>query len=132
MTQHLLAYEAGAGNSAGTNTPPAFRVAEKLRRPLSTLLGAAAFRALLARALALAKARVPGLGGLQVKPDGALEGLIDDRTPEAGAPVIAQLLSLLGLFIGEDITLRLVVDIWPELSPFDVEPYGESGNDPTR
>jgi hypothetical protein len=133
IAQQLLAYEAGAGNPSGANTPAAFRVFEKLRRSISTLAGATGFRVLLSRALTLAKAQVPGLGAVQVKPDGSLEGLNelrDDQAPEAGAMVIAQLLGLLGVLIGEDLMLRLMVDVWPDLSAFDAEPYGESGNDP--
>jgi hypothetical protein len=135
IAQQLLAYEAGAGNPSEAKTPAACRVSEKLRRPIGTLAGASGFRVLLSRALTLAKAQVPGLGVVQVKPDGSLEGLselYDDQTPEAGALVIAQLLGLLGVFIGENLMLRLVVDVWPDLPAFDTEPHGESGNDPTR
>src|SRR5687768_5273625 len=103
IAQQLLAYEAGAGNPSEANTPAAFRVSEKLRRPISTLAGASGFRVLLSRALTLAKAQVPGFGAVQVKPDGSLEGLSElcnDQVPEAGVLVIAQLLGLLGVFIG--------------------------------
>jgi hypothetical protein len=58
---------------------------------------------------------------VQVGADGSLKGL-DERGPqedkdmsmEGGAILIAQLLGLLLLFIGEGITLRLVQDVWPE------------------
>ena len=135
IAQQLLAYEAGGGTPSEANAAAAFRVSEKLRQPISTLAGASGFRALLSRALTLAKAQVPGLGAVQVKLDGSLEGLnepCDDQVPEAGVLVIAQLLGLLGVFIGENLMLRLVVDVWPELPAFDAEPHGESGNDPTR
>jgi hypothetical protein len=135
IAQHLLAREAGAGNSAEANAAVAFRVAEKLRRPLSTLVGATGFHALLARALVLTKAQVPGLDALQVAPDGSLDGLgvvPDHRASEAGAALIAQILALLAVFIGEDLMLRLLDDVWPDLSSFDVESYGESKSDPTR
>jgi hypothetical protein len=134
IAQQLLAYEAGADNPSEANTPAAFRVSEKLRRSISTLAGATGFRVLLSRALTLAKAQVPGLAAVQVKPDGSLEGLSELRgaqAPEAGALVIAQLLGLLGVLIGENLMLRLVVDVWPDLPAVDAEPYGESGNDAT-
>lgn len=135
VAKQLLAYEGGAGNPSEANSPAAFRVSEKLRRSISTLAGATGFRVLLSRALTLAKAQVPGLGAVQVKPDGSLEGLSelrDDQAPEAGAMVIAQLLGLLGVLIGETLMLHLVVGVWPDLPAFDAETYGESGNDPTR
>ena len=134
IAQHLLACEARGRNPGDDNAPPAFRVAEKLRRPLSTLVGATGFRALLARAVTLAKAQAPGLGALQVTPDGSLDGLSEipnGHAPEAGAAVIAQILGLLGVFIGEELTVRLLSDIWPDLSAVETESHGVSKSDPT-
>jgi hypothetical protein len=123
LAQGLLAYEAARDNPSGTNMPAGFRVAEKLRRPLSTLAGSSGFRSLLARALTLAKARVPGLSAVQVKPDGSLEGLSglgnQDQAAEAGVILIAQLLGLLVTFIGESLMLSLVLDAWPDFPVFD-------------
>jgi hypothetical protein len=131
----LLAYEAGAGKPSDVNIPAAIRVCEKLRRPLSTLAGSTGFRALLGRALTLAKAQDPHLGAVRVQPDGSLDGLSAPRSNEdgqAGLALIAQLLGLLNAFIGPDLTLRLVADVWPELPAFEAEEDRESGNDPTR
>src|ERR1019366_1146674 len=133
IAQRLVAYEAGAGNPSEANTPAAARVAEKLRRSISTLAGNSGWLALLSRALTLAKAQVPELGPVQVRTDGSLEGLNElraNQAPEAGALIITQLLGLLGLLIGEYLTRRLVADVWPDLPAFDAEPYRESGNDP--
>lgn len=135
IAHHLIAHEGREGNPAEASAVPALLVSEKLRRPLSTLVGATGFRALLARALALTKAQVPGLGALQIKPDGSLDGLGevgDDQRSEAGALVIAQLLVLLDVFIGDTLTQRLLADIWPDLPAFDVEAYGETSNDSPR
>jgi hypothetical protein len=71
LAQGLLGYESAAGNSSEEKTPAVFRVLEKLRRSLSTLAGATGFRALLARALTLAKVHVSILSAVQVKPDGS-------------------------------------------------------------
>lgn len=98
--------------------PAAFHVSEKLRHPLSALMGAIGFRALLARALTLAKAQLPSLNAVQVKRDGSLEGLNglrNDEAAEASVTLIAQLLGLLGTFIGENLMLRLVRDMWPDV-----------------
>jgi hypothetical protein len=130
----LLAYEAGAGKPSDVNIPAAIRVCEKLRRPLSTLAGSTGFRALLGRALTLAKAQDPHLGGARVQPDGSLEGLSEPRNNEdgqGGVELIAQLLGLLSAFIGPDLTMRLVADVWPDLPVFKAEEDGENGNDPT-
>jgi hypothetical protein len=119
--QQLLAYEAAAHNPSELNMAAVFRVFEALRRPLSTLAGASGFRALLVRALMLAKAQVPSLSAVHVKPDGSLEGLSNLRNEdaEAGVVLIAQLLGLLVAFIGESLMLRILLDVWPGFTIFD-------------
>jgi hypothetical protein len=132
MARHLLARETCAGDSPQSNVQGTFRVAEKLRHPLSTLVGATGFRALLARAVALARVQDPELGGLQVMPDGSLDGLSEvsngHPAPDAGA-VIAEILGLLEAFVGEELTVRLLADVWPDLPAFEAQPHGESRND---
>ena len=71
-------------------------------------------------ALALAGDEVPWLRGVKVKPDGTLSKLEDlparpdpDALLEGRVVLLAQLLGLLVAFIGEDLTLRLVREIWP-------------------
>jgi hypothetical protein len=134
--RQLLAHEAGAGKPSDVTIPAAIRVCEKLRRPLSTLAGASGFHALLGRALTLAKAQDPHLVGTRVQPDGSLESFGEPRNNDggqAGLALIAQLLGLLDAFIGQDLTLRLVADVWPDLPVIEAaEPDGESENDPTR
>ena len=123
LAQRLLIYEAAGDNLSEANMPVVLRVSEKLRRPLSTLAGSSGFRSLLTRALTLAKAQVPGLSAVQIKPDGSLEGLSDlgnqDQAAEAGVILIAQLLGLLVTFIGESLMLSLVLDAWPDFPVFD-------------
>ncbi|HUQ91025.1 MAG TPA: hypothetical protein VM120_05030 [Bryobacteraceae bacterium] len=114
----LLDYE--AANPGDVNIPAVLCVSEKLRRPLSTLMGNTGFRSLMARSLTLAKAQVPGLDAVQVTPDGSLEGLSDpsnnDQHAQTGAMLIAQLLELLVTFIGEGLMLSLVLDAWPDFT----------------
>lgn len=131
----LLVYEVRAGEASGENIPAVVRVSEKLRRPLSTIAGSTGFRALLGRALVLAKAQDPGLAAVRVQQDGSLDGLselLDDENRPAGVALIAHLLGLLDGFIGTDLALRLVLDVWPDLPGFEVEALrgesnGESG-----
>jgi hypothetical protein len=128
--RQLLAHEAGSGKPSEGNIPAAIRVAEKLRRPLSTLAGTTGFRALLGRALTLAKAQDSNLQAVRVEPDGSLHGLTELRNNEhaqAGVALIAQLLGLLDGFIGPDLTLLLIADVWPDLPASEAEADGESG-----
>jgi hypothetical protein len=88
---------------------------------------------LLVRALTLAKGQVHGLGAMQVKPDGSLDGFIDPGnlipSPGAGVMLIAELLDLLGTFVGEAFTLRLVLDAWPGFPVLDTESWSKSDHD---
>ena len=71
VAQQLLAFEAAAGNTADAQeVPPVVRVCDKLRRPLSRLMGVAGFRSLLVRALALATDEVRWLKAVHVTTDG--------------------------------------------------------------
>ncbi|MGD0443576.1 MAG: hypothetical protein ABSA39_06530 [Edaphobacter sp.] len=114
LAQRLLAHEAVDAGGAVPDTQAVCRVCDKLRRPLTTLAGAAGFRSLLARALTLAKQESPVLGAWEVKPDGSLQSLSGEAA-QAGAVLIAQLIGLMITFIGESLTLRLLHDVWPDL-----------------
>jgi len=121
LAQRLLAYENAAGENSEPTESAAFRVCAKLRRPLITLAGVAGFRSLLSRALMLARAEAPSLSAVQVAADGSLKGLDElasqtgkKQARDGGAILIAQLIGLLLIFIGEGLTLRLVQDVWPE------------------
>ena len=123
FAERLIGHETRKNKSSETKTPAACRVAEKLRPHLATLMGNVGFRALLSRALALANAEVPWLRAVHVRADGSLEGLDElgaqvdpDEIFEGCVALLAQLLGLLVAFIGEDLTLRLVREVWPKLS----------------
>jgi hypothetical protein len=101
---------------------PTLRVYEKLRQSLGELVGVAGFYSLASRALALAKPEAPSLNAVQVSGDGALKGLgeietqIDmnkDSAGEEGIILIARLLGLLRIFLGEVLTLSLLRNVWP-------------------
>ena len=112
-----------AQESKGGKSPALFLVCEKLRPHLSTLMGSAGFRALLTRALVLALPEMPWLQAAHVKADGALGGL-DELEAQIGAKefaggsveLLAQLFGLLTAFIGENLTLRLLREAWPNVS----------------
>jgi hypothetical protein len=139
LAQRLLAYEAAILNRSEDTAPVVIRVTEKLRASLTRLAGAAGFRALLARAVTLAKmhaADTCGIDVIQVMPNGSLEGLnalpTDGDAAAVGLLLIAQLLELLVVFIGEDLVLRLLSDAWPNLSLVDAGVQQEQKHDPTR
>jgi len=89
-------------------------VCDKLRRPITTLAGAAGFRSLLARALTLAKRESPVLNTWEVQADGSLLGL-NGEAAQSGDVLIAHLIGLLITFVGESLTLRLLHDVWIDL-----------------
>ena len=76
----------------------------------------------MARTLALANADFPWLRAVHVKTEGSLAGLDElgaqvdpDDIAKGCAVLLAEMLGLLVAFIGEDLTLRLVRDVWPNL-----------------
>jgi hypothetical protein len=121
---HLIAQDAKSKNASRSGPAASFPVIERLRAPLTNLMGGAGFSALISRSLALATADIPALRGVQLKADGVWEGLeaIEaqlgvDGFLEARVVVLAQLLGLLVAFVGEALTLRLMAEIWPNLPP---------------
>jgi len=134
LAHRLLAYEVVEANISEPSEPAALRVYEKLRQSLSAFAGVAAFESLAFRALTQAKTEAPGLWAARVAPDGALQGLgqsldeledqididkgLADEFPadEGGIILIARLLGLLLIFLGETLTLSLLRVTWPEAS----------------
>jgi hypothetical protein len=138
IAKRLIAYEAGGNKPGATKNPVEFSACEKLRPNLATLMGSGGFRALLSRALALTQAEVPSLHGVHVKADGTLEWVETDhaqRDPdelfEGRVVLLAQLLGLLVAFIGEDLTLRLVREVWPK-AKLDGLDFGTEGKNEKR
>src|SRR5450631_2833387 len=76
----LINYETPGNSSSETTNTAIFPVTDRLRPHLATLMGNGGFRALLARALALASAEVAWLREIRVGADGTLDGL---ETPHA-------------------------------------------------
>ncbi len=120
LARRLLDDEAAAEKTSLSTESAVPRVYEKLRRNLCALAGIAGFRSLAARALTLAKAKASSLGAMRVTADGSLEGIGETalegdghRAAEDGVILLAELLGLLHLFIGEALTLRLLRDVWP-------------------
>ena len=118
----LIAYETRGNRSSVTKAPVACLVIDKLRPQLAMLMGNIGFRALLSRTLALSNTEFPWLRAVHVKAEGSLEGLDElgaqvnpDEISKGCLVLLAQMLGLLVTFIGEDLTLRLVQEVWPKL-----------------
>ncbi len=127
LARRLLIYESEAGKSPEPGTSPALRVFEKLRQSLNAFAGVAGFYSLASRALALARSEDPRLREARVTEDGTLEGLSEtehqndfdkgaggEPPSEAGVILIARLLGLLHVFLGEALTASLLRITWPE------------------
>jgi len=123
FARRLMALEAAVNKNSDSKTPATFHVCEKLRPSLATMMGNAGFQALLSYALALAIKEVACLRAVHVNVDGSLEGLVElkeqvdpERIIEGKIVLIAQLLGLMVVFIGEGLTVRLVCEVWPKVS----------------
>jgi hypothetical protein len=133
FAKQLIACETKGNDSSETTASVAFPVPEKLRLSLMVLVGTSGFRALISRALALAAVEVRWLRAVQVRTDGAFEGveaLHEQMDPaefiEGRIVVLAQLLGLLVAFIGGNMTSRLVREIWPQISLGGLD-FGKGG-----
>ena len=123
----LLNYEAVSAKSSESLESATLRVYEKLRQSLSGVAGVAAFESLAFRALTQAKSEAPSLWAVKVTEDGSLQGLgedepqidmdkdLADKFPagDGGIVLIARLLGLLLIFLGEASTLSLLRNAWP-------------------
>lgn len=133
FARRLIALEAARGESTGAVDGGAGRVCDRLRVPLARLAGAAGFRSLLSRAVALAKSEVDSLNPVQVREDGSLEGFAGDSPGagpggDGGAAIVAHLLGLMVTFIGESLTRQLVRDAWPDAATDETN--GRAGGHP--
>jgi len=122
LAHSLLEYEAATGNNSEPMESPTLRVYEKLRSSVGEFVGSAAFQALASRALTLARPETPSLSAAWITEDGSLRGqgeienqfdIDNDEAGEGGIILIARLLGLLRLFLGEAMTLNLLRNAWP-------------------
>jgi hypothetical protein len=129
FAERLLDCETSGDNEhRASDLPATFRVCEKLRGNLVCLMGRSGFAALLTRALVLAGVEISWLRTVRTKADGSLDGLEEIRVrlpaeqiAEGGVVLVARLLGLLVVFVGEDLTRQLLRRHWPTLSVEDLE-----------
>lgn len=122
FAKFLVAYETNGKRNSAPNQPASFHACEKLRAHLITLMGIGGYRSLLARALALAGRDVPWLRTMVVTANGTVEEseelhphLADGELFEGRVALLTQLLGLLVIFVGQELTVRLAREVWPDI-----------------
>ena len=124
LVRRLLQHEAGGARDPESLAAAVDRACGKLSAELETLVGRGGVAALLGRAVNLTKREFPFLAGVRLQMDAppsfeALHESLQGRSPaEADAASVALLANLMGLLInllGEDLGLRPVVNVWPNV-----------------
>lgn len=125
--RRLLAYEAGENKSSGIQTPAAFLGCQKLRLHLATYMGNTSFHSLLSNARTGRRECCPaargtgqggwGFGRIPGASGATRLGQILRRWSGAARPI-----GLLVDFIGANLTLRLVREVWPKVSRNGLDP----------
>jgi len=127
LARWLLEEELSGRQGPDALVEAAERACQKLSGRVATLVTTTGYRALFARALFLTRAEFPFLSAVQVGaiPENCFDGLRDGVSSVTGAElrdglaaVLAGIMGLLATFIGDDLTVRLVRDVWPA-APFD-------------
>lgn len=127
LASRLLKHEASGSTTPDEKAAAAQRSCGKLARVLTRSIGADGFHVLTAQALRRAKAEVPFLQDLEIEiqEDGCptgLDTLAQRRTPaefdSALVAILANIIWLLNVFIGSDLTLRQIRRAWPDF-PLD-------------
>jgi hypothetical protein len=116
LARWLLAQEMEGRPKAKTPLEGTQRVTTKLSTGITLLVSSDGYRALLGRALYLARAEYSLLDGVRVgTSDFSLEGLRETGTAyEALVSFLAQVIALLVRFIGDDLTAKLIRQSWPD------------------
>lgn len=126
LARRLLEHEAGGARDADSLAAAVEGACRKLSDELETLVGRGGVTALLGRAVSLAKREFPYLAAVRLQADAplsfaALRESLQGRTPAeaqaASTSVLANLLGLLTNLLGEDLGLRPVMSVWPNLLP---------------
>jgi len=122
LAERIIKQEAGERELPSTEFQISGAVIQKLRPQLVDLMGNNGFHALVSRSLRLAKEEVPWLARASLNKEGILEGFEDSHEPAApeqistgGSVMLASMLGLLSSFIGELLTMQIVLEVWPKL-----------------
>lgn len=134
LASQLLAHESGGRQEPVELADAGELICRKLRRQLEPLIGPEGFRVLVARALHLTKAEFPFFQTVEVESQsdaclkglhGSIQGLDSTEVGRGNVALFASFIWLLATFIGEDIALRNLARIWPDVSFGDVS-FGDA------
>ena|SRR5688572_28150290 len=124
LAERLIAHETSGDNAFESNPLAVFHAIDRLRPHLVTLQGNIGFRSLVSRSIAMAGEETRWLRAVHVKADGSLSGLQElpaqlgqEQFYEGGVVLLTHLLRLLFSLIGEDLTVQLLQEMWPDLPP---------------
>lgn len=124
LAQQLLDHERGQRDTPVELVPALEGAFRRLHEHMLNLIGRAGFQALLARAAHLSRSEAEWIATItiHVEPVLSLQGLAERIESEGSAEVmkglellLANLIGLLGTFIGEPLTLLLIRRIWPDV-----------------
>jgi hypothetical protein len=124
VVQRLLVHDARGGQGTQDLADAMERACQALHNRLVPLVGAAGFDALIGRAVKLAAREFPFLAAIvaMTAPTSSLDGLqpaVEGREPaevrDALVAILTNLISLLVIFIGENLALRKMREVWPDM-----------------
>jgi hypothetical protein len=122
IAKQIVAFEASGDKSAGAHASAALRATESLRIQLTRTIGAGGYFALASRALALAQTERGLPAFVRIADDGSLEGFAEFAAglqpavaQSDGQTILAHLVDLLLMFIGETIVLRVILNVWTKV-----------------
>lgn len=131
LSRRLLEHQAGNPSHPQALLDVAGPVCQKLQEKLVTLIGSNGCQVLISRAWVLTRREFPELSPIETKGSchfqgqGSMQGLDPDQAMEAQVVMLANLLWLLMIFIGEDLSMHLVYELWPDLPPGEVDSSAE-------
>lgn len=135
FARRLLQHEVGNSGSAGDLVAAFERACQALHSRMAPLISPAGFGALIERAVKLAARDFPFLGGTNapVAANCSVDGLrhvAEGREPaevaDALAAILANFIWLVVIFIGENLGLRKVREVWPNV------PFAAPGSSPEK
>lgn len=124
LARRLLSHEACDSSASAASAAAVETACRRLKGELTDLLGSGGLAALMGRALHLAKLDSPLLAEVTVQTDAsscfsglpkALARATDEEAAAASAAVLAHLLGLLALLLGEELAMQPVRKLWPHV-----------------
>lgn len=123
LGESILAHERALLNDDGSPAVAVERACQQLYRRLSPLITPAGSQAFLSRSLHIAGTEFPFLHGVRAGPtaeeclqglDPALNDIEETTTTSAFISVLSSMIGLLVTFIGHDLTMHAIRDVWPD------------------